>query len=169
MVLISYFDLDLDEKDKKRLKSKKYNGNFNNYFIQTNNTNNILSYKILQEKRDFCINKNIGCFIENLNDLNKNKQAIFWHYWEYFANHSPIWKNRFEKYNCRFKNQIPVFNNDTIYENFYEIYGYEPDEQNKETQIKSTLQIPDNTIKDWMIYIFEQPDVDINIKKIINY
>ena len=171
MALICYFDLELCEIENKRLKSKKYGDDYYNYFVKTNNIINISPCKILKEKRDYGINKNIGCFIENLNDLNKKKQQIFWNNWEYFANFSPIWKKRFEKYNCIFENKTPTFKNDNMLEDFYEIYGYEPDEQNKETQMKSTLQIENNSIKEWIIHIFDEEsvNVDIKLKKIVNY
>ena len=55
--------------------------------------------------------------------------------WLYFASFSPIWKLRIEKYKGiqnHQTNTIDFEENDDTLEDFYENYGYEPDEQPKE-------------------------------------
>ena len=55
--------------------------------------------------------------------------------WLYFASFSPIWKLRIEKYKSiqnHQTNTIDFEENDDTLEDFYENYGYEPDEQPKE-------------------------------------
>ena len=54
--------------------------------------------------------------------------------WLYFASFSPIWKLRIEKYKGiqnHQTNTIDFEENDDTLEDFYENYGYEPDEQPK--------------------------------------
>ena len=168
MAIICYFDMDEnDEVANKRIVLKKYNSSLYNYFCNTNNTNNIEPHKILKEKRDYFVNKNIGCFKIN---LNINKSEILYYYWEYYSSLTLLWKERYEKYNCTFKNKKPIFKNDDYLESFYEKYGYEPDEQSKAVQLKSTCEINNNNIYDWLKYIFEEEiNIDKNIKKVYDY
>ena len=110
-------------------------------------------YKTLACKRLYSISKDIGCF-----QLMRNKKEfppyneLFWHHWEYFAYSTPLWYQRFANYNIK-KNDKTYnihFGDDDELEDFYEKYGYEPDEQNKETQEKSILTIPDLSIQKWL-------------------
>ena len=133
------------------------------YFKNTNNILNSEPYQVLKNKRKYEINSNIGCF---LNTRSYNKSNILLNYWEYYCSRSPIWKERFLKYKCKFTDKNPVFINDDILENFYDKYGFEPDEQSKETQLKSTREIKKNNVKNWLKYVFEQ---NIEILETINY
>ena len=78
----------------------------------------------------------------NLFDLKRKTQFIeeaYLEHWLYYASFSPIWKERIETYggikNC--ENKTVSFCNSELEEEFYKLYGYEPDEQTKETQEKS--------------------------------
>tara|TARA_B100000073_G_scaffold267601_1_gene227193 strand:+ start:2341 stop:3645 length:1305 start_codon:yes stop_codon:yes gene_type:complete len=125
-------------------------------------------YKIFQNKRLYSISDNIGCF-----ELERNKcdiNNIFWNHWEYFAYKTPIWKERFDKYNINIndKQQIIEFKNDKELEEFYENYGYETDEQSINIQEKSIKKLKSITISDWLNNIFTKK-CKKKIRKKINY
>jgi len=150
LALICYFELDNNEFE---MEIKGMSEDFNHYlyFKNTNNIKNISPRNILKNKRNYKIDENIGCFINN----KINKKTILLNYWEYYANFSPIWEKRFKKYNCKFQNKNPYFNSDNSLENFYKKYGYEPDEQNIKTQEKSLCKIKNIKIEEWLSYVFE--------------
>lgn len=52
-------------------------------------------------------------------------------HWVYFASFSPIWMNRIQEHNGTINDaeKTVIFQNDDDLENFFELYGYEPDEQ----------------------------------------
>ena len=104
----------------------------------------------MKQKRKYSISKNIGCF--ELERYKYNLNNMFWYNWEYFAYKSPLWKKRFDKYKIKVddKNKKIVFLDEEQEEKFYEEYNYEPDEQSKETQEKSTLQIKKISYKKWL-------------------
>ena len=113
-------------------------------------------YKTLKKKRLYGISQNIGCFKlarENL-DLNH----IYWYHWEFYAYKSPLWKFRFDKCKIKIndKKQSIDFSDEDEYEEFYEEYGYEPDEQSKEVQEKSICKIEKSNIKSWINSIFDK-------------
>ena len=96
---------------------------------------NVVSDKIrLTNKRKFGVEPQIGFFNNNRTE---NYSHALWYKWEYYARNCPLWKERFEKYKCSFEKNEPVFPNDDLLEEFYEEFGYEPDEQSKECQMKS--------------------------------
>ena len=111
---------------------------------------NIEHWNVLKIKRLFGISKNLGCF-----DLIRSNYILnreFWYNWEFHAYKSKIWKKRFDKYKIkieRHKKQLEFLDDDEM-EKFYSNYGYEPDEQSKETQEKSTGYISSITIDNWM-------------------
>ena len=111
-------------------------------------------YKTLSNRRVYGISKNIGCF--NLSRQNKDINHIIGYHWEYYAYNCPLWKSRFDKYDIKInkKKQIIDFKDELEYEEFYEEYGYEPDEQSSDVQEKSVCKLEKNTIKKWINNIF---------------
>lgn len=71
--------------------------------------------------------------------------------WLYYASHSPIWLQRIQAYRGKRNEQTQkiVFENDEMEEEFYQKYGYEPDEQKKEVQEKSIGKISKQEISDF--------------------
>lgn len=72
---------------------------------------------------------------------NKQKQNINREYlydWLYYAAKCPLWKSRIEKYEGKLNHQKceVVFSDDDLLEEFYELYGLEPDEQSKKVHEK---------------------------------
>jgi hypothetical protein len=75
--------------------------------------------------------------------------TILWDHWEYFAYRAPYWKARFDQYQIivNHENYEIVFKDVEEEEAFYEKWYYEPDEQKKEVQQCSLIDIhPDNLI-----------------------
>ena len=116
-------------------------------------------YKTLTLRRKYGVSSNIGCF--KLARDNVDLKNEFWYHWEYYAYRCPLWKSRFDK--CKIniddeKKEI-VFEDEDEYEEFYELYGYEPDEQSKETQEKSTKVLKKRKLNEWL------EDVGIEISR----
>ena len=112
-----------------------------------------LVYKTLKNKRKYSISDTIGCF---QNGRPEDYLLYFWYNWEYFAYNCSLWKKRFDKYSIivdNDKKQIE-FKDDLECEDFYEKYGYEPDEQPYEIQMKSVKLIPRVDLCSWMNNIF---------------
>tara|TARA_B110000285_G_scaffold235483_2_gene317508 strand:- start:1461 stop:2534 length:1074 start_codon:yes stop_codon:yes gene_type:complete len=126
------------------------------------------SYKTLSKRRMYGISKNIGCF--SLSRQNKDINHIFWYHWEFYAYKSPLWKSRFDKYDIKInkKKQTIDFKDDDEYEEFYEEYGYEPDEQSDDVQGKSICKMENLTIKMWINSVFNKK-LKNNIRVKIDY
>ena len=52
-------------------------------------------------------------------------------------------------------------------EMFYEEFGYEPDEQKKVVQEKSTGEIKNKNIKDWLLLFYNKSNLKRITKKIV--
>jgi hypothetical protein len=81
----------------------------------------------------------------SLFDLKRETQDIktaYYHDWLYCASFSPLWKSRILKCNgvIDTKNKKVEFDDDDIDE-FYDNYGYEPDEQTMEVENKTIQDI----------------------------
>ena len=103
------------------------------------------------------------CAIDDFNMLSlfkssRNKYNIkekYWLKWEYHASFSPLWSERihnFKGFPDYTKNKI-VFTDEDLEQEFYELYGLEPDEQPINIQNKSIGEI--NIINDWK-YFYEK-------------
>ena len=112
-------------------------------------------YNTLKIKRLFSTSNKIGCFDLNRYHLIDNYQYIdflhdnFFH-WEYYAMRSPLWYSRLTSLNGSIdhvKKEI-VFLDDDEKEQFYELYGYEFDEQSENILDKSHKDILSITIKE---------------------
>ena len=112
-------------------------------------------YKTLPNVRLFGISDSIGCF--RLERQKYNLKNMFWYNWEYFAYKSPIWKKRFDKCDIEIDHEQHkiVFKNIEQEEEFYEKYGFEPDEQSREVQEKSTKDISKTKLSKWIKDIFK--------------
>lgn len=124
------------------------------YYNDVSNKNiSIDHWKILKVKRLYSISKHLGCF-----DLVRSNYVLnreFWYNWEFHAYKSKIWKKRFDKFKIKIepnKKQIEFLDDDEM-EEFYSKYGYEPDEQSKQVQEKSTQHISSITFDEWCGFI----------------
>jgi len=115
-------------------------------------TNELPNYRVLE--------KAYMCGIDDLKHLslfklNRNKYNIqheYWYKWEYHASFSPLWSQRIRQFKGYpdYTNQKIIFYeepNDDLIQEFYHLYGFEPDEQNKNIQEKSIMNI--EKIHDW--------------------
>ena len=125
--------------------------------IESRHKHSLSVYRILSDFRMFTINEMIGVFNLNRysvpNFKNENRQ-----YWEYYAYHSPLWRDRIKFFGGTFQKKDLVFINKTYKEkDFYDNYGLELDEQCEETQLRSLCDIPEVTIQEWHEKIFMFP------------
>jgi hypothetical protein len=103
----------------------------------------IKSYNILE----------VGC-ICGINDLNhlslfklkRHKYDLndkYWYNWLYHASFSPIWSKRIQMYKGYpdYSKKRILFMNEYLEDEFYKLYGLEPDEQKSSVQEKSIIKI----------------------------
>ena len=138
-----------------------------NYVKKKINNKDEIHYKVLKAKRLYQISKDIGCFDLSRSDVILKNE--FWYNWEFYAYRSIIWKKRFDKFKIKVekgKKKI-VFLDDDEMEEFYKIWGYEPDEQSKEVQDMSVCFIKSNKLKCWLSFL--QTDKNLKIEKKLRY
>jgi hypothetical protein len=124
-------------------------------------------YNTLKIKRLYAIDERIGCF--QLLQRQNNRQIV--QNWEYYAIRAPLWQARLSKYSGKFIYEQKDGNKDLVFptlvfptlvfpteelkEAFYELYGYEFDEQPKDIVDKSHKTIPIITLKEWYDLFFQ--------------
>jgi hypothetical protein len=104
------------------------------------------NYKVLEKA---CI-----CGIDDLKHLslfklNRQKYNIkheYWYKWEYHASFSPIWSQRIRQFGGYpdYSSQKVIFKeepDDDLMQEFYDLYGLEPDEQSITTQSKNIMDL----------------------------
>jgi hypothetical protein len=128
--------------------------------ISLNKYNNEQIYKTLEFKRLYSINPICSSFQllrEQVPDIN----ICYREHWEYYAYLSPVWYERFNQYDITIDHAMKqiIFNNDDELEQFYSLFGYEPDEQSYETENKRIVSMPRNNWKTWYDDVFEQPSI----------
>ena len=114
--------------------------------------NDILAYQILKKT---CI-----CGIDDFKHLSLfklarhkyNLQETYWYHWEYYASFCPIWLKRIKQFGGYrdYSNRQLLFvkkPDDILLQEFYKLYGLEPDEQKLDIQNKSIQPI--EKIYDW--------------------
>ena len=116
-------------------------------------------YKTLPQRRAYTISSNIGAFelARFMLPVMADEKAltpstILWDHWEYFAYRAPCWKARFDQYQItvNHENHAIVFKDVEEEEAFYEKWYYEPDEQKKEVQQCSLIDIQPVDLITWM-------------------
>jgi hypothetical protein len=128
--------------------------------VPLNKNNSPQIYKTLEVKRLYTIDSLCASFKllrENVPDMN----TCYWYNWEYYANSSPIWSDRFNKYNITIDDESAkiTFNDDDHLEDFYSKYGYEPDEQSNKTESKRIIKMASHNWKKWYESIFSQKPI----------
>jgi hypothetical protein len=114
--------------------------------VQYETISSLENYKVLENA---CI-----CGIDDLKHLslfklNRQKYNIkdeYWYRWEYHASFSPIWSQRIRQFGGYpdYTRQKIIFKeepDDDQVQNFYNLYGYEPDEQSITTQLKNIMEL----------------------------
>jgi hypothetical protein len=114
--------------------------------------NNILAYQILKKVCICGINdfKHLSLFKLTRNKY--NLQEKYWYHWEYHASFSPIWLKRIQQFGGYrdYSTQQLLFvkkPDDILLQEFYKLYGLEPDEGPLDIQNKSIQPI--EKIYDW--------------------
>jgi len=114
--------------------------------------NDILAYQILKKACICGINdfKHLSLFKLTRNKY--NLQETYWYHWEYHASFSPIWLKRIQQFGGYrdYSNRQLLFvkkPDDILLQEFYKLYGLEPDEQSLSIQNKSIQPI--EKIYDW--------------------
>ena len=134
------------------------------WIINTETETNYPPYRSLKKKRIYKINSLIGSFklVRNNFCHSETLDLKFINTcWETYAYNTPCWKKRFIEYNGGFddRNKI-IFDNDDNLENFYDKYGYEPDEQTTEIQDMSIGYIDKISKNDWYETIFDKNNLN---------
>ena len=101
------------------------------------------AYKILSLGALYEINQFNCLHLFTLKRETFDIRAAYLHNWLYYASRSPCWAERIREYGGQImvEERKVVFLDDDRMEEFYQQYGYEPDEQRKEVQNKSILEI----------------------------
>ncbi len=117
-------------------------------------------YKTLEFKRKYAIHPSCASF--NLTrykfpDVNN----IMLYHWEYYTYTCPLWNERFKQYNITVDDdkQRVIFHDDDDVESFYSQFGYDPDEQSRDTHNKGYLLCESSTWKQWYDERFKQPPI----------
>jgi hypothetical protein len=104
--------------------------------------------QILQTETKYSIN-DIDFFstFYSEKDDEKNKHAYLYH-WEYYAFNTPVWKERFDYFGAIKDdiNQTIQFPSNEKKDEFYYLFGYQPEEQSSSIQYKSILK-PNSCVK----------------------
>tara|TARA_Y100000780_G_C13693891_1_gene420612 strand:+ start:3712 stop:4995 length:1284 start_codon:yes stop_codon:yes gene_type:complete len=151
------------------------------YFIETNNTQNIQTWDILREKQKYKICDEISVFYlqRDIFEDDEMKDNIYYK-WEYFTKQCPLWEYRVKKHKgyydlkretIRFKEDIYIdgYEDDVNQQEFYDLYGLEPDEQpiKNLNNILLIESIDDsNLIYYKLLEWFQENDINKDLEKI---
>jgi hypothetical protein len=123
---------------------------------------NIRPYKILPLASIYYIDQYNYLSLFHLKREQNDIKNIYRDKWLYHASFSPLWKERILKYNGNIDqhNKAVIFDeSEDFEEEFYNEFGYEPDEQKIETQSKSIQEIKKE--RTWISFYNEHKKNDI--------
>ena len=117
-------------------------------------------YRILRDFRHYPLHPGAGAFRTARSSISDFKVKNMLH-WEYYAYNSPVWEERFSRYNGKRcdKDSTVHFDNDDNLEIFYDRYGLEFDEQSRSTQSASLLHIKPLPWYGWHQSIFSEKPI----------
>ena len=113
-------------------------------------------HKTFRKKRLYPIRSNIGSFPLARYSLKDFKNET-WLHWEYYAMGCPLWKGRLEEFSGTLdheKKEIEFPGEDSL-DTFYEKYGFDFDEQPKEVQDMSLINIEQSDWSEWYYSVFD--------------
>jgi len=100
--------------------------------------NHIQSHYLLRKTVKYPVRKNTLAIFDHEHGIYTygQLQSLYWYYWLYYANKSPIWAERIAKYGGKLNHERHRIDFDTVDldEAFHEKYNLEPDEQPKQLQ-----------------------------------
>jgi hypothetical protein len=115
------------------------------------------AYQVLPKTALYSIDEDNYLSLFRLKRDRKDIREAYLKDWLYYSHLSPVWKKRIEENGgataCHDVRMIE-FTMDDGFENFYENYGYEPDEQSVQTQNKSIQPI--KTVRTWQTFYNQQ-------------
>lgn len=121
-----------------------------NYKMNDSVIETIKPYNVLSLTRQYIVNSDIGVFKLQRRNIESTRNALRMH-WEYYSYFGKYWKHIITTYGgiaCDKTKKI-IFPDDHSLERFYEINGYEPDEQSELIQNQSTVHITDILWYEW--------------------
>jgi hypothetical protein len=115
-------------------------------------TKELQAYKVLPRAYVYQIDANNYLSLLGVKREQTEAMNIYCYNWLYHSSFSPIWLERIQKYSGKidYERKTVEFQedpNDDLMQEFYGQFGYEPDEQKRETQEKSIQ--PLTTTKTW--------------------
>jgi hypothetical protein len=100
-------------------------------------------YQILEQTAIYGIDELKWLSLFKLKRNKYNLPEKYWYHWEYHAAFSPLWLERIKMYKGYqdFQKKTVIFTDELEMQQFYDLYGLEPDEQRKEVQEKCLMGI----------------------------
>jgi hypothetical protein len=113
------------------------------------------AYKILPVASLYHIDKYNFLSLFTLKRDNTDIKTSYYFNWLYHASFSPLWKERIQKYDGIIdeEKKTVLFKNESLEEEFYNYFNYEPDEQKCEVQNKNIQPI--ETTRTWLSFYKE--------------
>ena len=121
------------------------------------------SHYLLKKRREFMIYDTIGFNLPRFNDMPLWEAT--WYHWMYYSYNCPLWNKRINEFHgvLNHNEKEIIFPDDDIQEEFYQKYGLEPDEQPKEIQEMSIIELKHCTLSDWFLTIFPENNILIEL------
>ena len=123
------------------------------------------AYKILPLAAIYYIDKENYLSLFKLKRDTIDIKNAYNYQWLYHASFAPIWKERIEKFHGYIDkiNKIVIFNeiedSDDNLQAFYDEFGYEPDEQKTDIQIRTIQEI--RNVRDWTTFYKDHKNVGV--------
>lgn len=116
------------------------------------------AYKVLRKKRLHYIRTVIGSFSLARQQVENHKQDTFCH-WEYYTMESPLWRARLDRFSGDLDhvNKKISFPDEDNEDGFYDLYAFDFDEQPRDIQDMSLINIEKSDWSSWYYHIFECP------------